>query len=87
MALAVVTLCVSNLAPPRAPVVDQHQLVAHVVDTRADVEPVPPGTQLVVVLEDGPPTTRGTKTVGGIPVVFPNRDGPVTLRTDASRSP
>lgn len=87
VALAVVTLCVSNLAPPRAPVVDQHQLVAHVVDTRADVEPVPPGTQLVVVLEDGPPTTRGTKTVGGIPVVFPNRDGPVTLRTDASRSP
>lgn len=72
---------------PRAPVLDQSALQAHVVATRVDIEPVPPGTQLVVVLESGKPTKRATVTPGGIPVIFPNRDGPVVLRADGSRDP
>ena len=76
-----------HLQPLPAPVVDQTALRAHIVATRGDIEPVPPGTELVVVLEPGAPTKRPTKTPGGIPVIFPNRDGPVTLRADGSRSP
>lgn len=78
-------LAVGQLQPPPAPVVDQSSLRAHVVATRADIEPVPPGTQLVVVLEAGSPTARPTVTPAGIPVVFPNRDGPVLLRADGTR--
>ena len=80
-----VVLAVGQLQPPPAPVVDQSSLRAHVVATRADIEPVPPGTQLVVVLEAGSPTARPTVTPAGIPVVFPNRDGPVLLRADGTR--
>lgn len=78
-------LAVGQLQPPPVPVVDQSSLRAHVVATRADIEPVPPGTQLVVVLEAGSPTARPTVTPAGIPVVFPNRDGPVLLRADGTR--
>ncbi|MEH0147316.1 ComEC/Rec2 family competence protein [Corynebacterium sp. Q4381] len=76
-----------HLQPLPAPVVDQTALRAHVVATRSEIEPVPPGTELVVVLEPGAPTKRPTKTPAGIPVIFPNRDGAITLRADGSRSP
>lgn len=78
-------LAVSQVQLPQAPLMDISSLRAHVVATRADIEPVPPGTQLVVVLEAGSPTKRPTVTPAGIPAVFPNRDGPVLLRTDGTR--
>ena len=81
----VAALTCSQIQLPQAPVVDQSSLRAHVVATRADIEPVPPGTQLVVVLEAGSPTARPTITPAGVPVVFPNRDGPVLLRADGTR--
>ena len=84
---AVGVACATQLGPPPAPVIDITQLTAHVVATRADIEPVPPGTQLVVVMETGSPTPRPVKTPGGIPVIFPNRDGPTTLRADGTRAP
>ena len=80
-------LVATQLHFPHAPVVDQSTLRAHVVQTRNEIEPVPAGTQLVVVLEHGAPTKRPTVTPAGIPVVFPNRDGPVVLRADGARSP
>ncbi|WP_291314307.1 ComEC/Rec2 family competence protein [Corynebacterium sp. UBA2622] len=56
---------------------------AHVVGSEATVEPVPSGTEVVVVLETGRPHRRPVVTREGIPVVYPNRDGPV--RTGAAR--
>lgn len=76
-----------SVFPLPAPPVDQTALRAHVVATRGEIDPVPAGTELVVVLEPGAPTKRPAKTKEGIPVVFPNRDGPVTLRADGTRSP
>lgn len=68
---------------PTAEVVDVTQLRAHIVDDTASIEPIPPGTQVVVVRDgSGRPATRGTVTPSGIPVLYPNRDGPVTLRAD-----
>ncbi|WP_018296414.1 ComEC/Rec2 family competence protein [Corynebacterium lubricantis] len=70
----------------RAPEVELGDLVAHVVDTRDDVEPVPPGTELVVVLDNsGRKASRGSQTAGGIPVIFPNRDGEVSLHVDGTQ--
>lgn len=46
---------------------------AHVVATRAEIDPVPPGTELVVVLETGRPPPRPAVTTEGIPVIFPSR--------------
>ena len=42
--------------------------------TVEEVEPVPAGAELVVVLEDGPARTRPVATREGIPVIFPNRE-------------
>ncbi|WP_350354530.1 ComEC/Rec2 family competence protein [Corynebacterium aquatimens] len=61
--------------PPPAPAYAEG-LTVHVVATKADVEPVPPGTELVVVLEQGRPPRRPVRTQGGIDVIFPNRAGP-----------
>lgn len=86
LALTVAVMVVPHLAP-QAPIVDQSTLRAHVVSSNAGTEPVPPGTQLVVVLESGSPTKRPAMTPQGIPVIYPNRDGPVTLHTDGTRGP
>ncbi|WP_301925003.1 ComEC/Rec2 family competence protein [Corynebacterium glaucum] len=86
LALTAVIMVVPSLAP-QAPVVDQSTLRAHVVASKTGIEPVPPGTQLVVVLESGPPTKRPAMTPQGVPVIYPNRDGPVTLRADGTREP
>lgn len=86
-AAAAVVIGALHIQPLPAPVVDQAALRAHVVATRGEIEPVPPGTEIVVVLETGSPTKRPTKTPDGIPVIFPNRDGPIRLRADGTRSP
>nr|VDG63067.1 ComEC family competence protein [Streptococcus thermophilus] len=55
---------------------DVETLHAHVVNTEEEVEPVPPGTQLVVVLDPAAgEQTRPVFTRGGIPVIYPGRDG------------
>ena len=47
---------------------------------------VPPGTGLIIVTDpDGAPADRPTATREGIPVMYPNRDGEVTLHTDGSQ--
>lgn len=56
---------------------DYPRMRAHVVATKADIEPVPPEAQVVVVMESGPPPRRPTLTQEGIPVIFPNRGGGV----------
>lgn len=68
-------LCATQLhAAPPTP--DYSGMRAHVVATKADVDPIPPGTELVVVLEEGKPLKRPVVTQSGIPVLFPNRAGP-----------
>ncbi len=67
------------------PPLDTSALRAHVVATTEDVEPVPPGTQLVVVLEDGAPHARPVVTRSGVPVIYPNRDGDVTVLRDGTQ--
>lgn len=50
-----------------------------------DYEP-PAGTQVVVVLDDhGAARDRPTRTKGGIPVLYPNRDGEVVLYSDGTQ--
>ncbi|MDY5784862.1 ComEC/Rec2 family competence protein [Corynebacterium sp.] len=58
---------------PRHPAIDPATARTHVVSTEDDVEPVPEGTEVVVVLESGRAPPRPVVTAGGIPVVYPNR--------------
>ena len=82
--LAVAVVC-GVVAVKQPPPVELDHLRAHVVATKDDVEPVPPGTQLVVVLEQGRPHTRPVVTDQGIPVIFPNRDGVATIYPDGTQ--
>ena len=75
MTLCVTVACVAMFAAPAQPAsIDPAGKRAHVVDTVEEVEPVPAGAELVVVLEDGPARTRPVATREGIPVIFPNRE-------------
>lgn len=66
--------------------VDPGALRAHVVNAEAEIDPVPPGTQLVVVLDPaGKPHTRPVVTRDGVPVIYPARDGPVDIRRDGTQ--
>lgn len=67
--------------PPRVDPVD----VGYVVVDKLPGT-VPPGTGLIIVTDpDGTPADRPTATREGIPVMYPNRDGEVTLHTDGSQ--
>ncbi len=69
---------------PPAPVATG--LETFVVDTVDEVGRAPPGTELIVVTDPaGRPATRPTVTGEGVPVLFPNRDGPVTVHTDGTQ--
>jgi len=69
--------------PPEVPL---EGLVVHVVEKLGEVEHAPAGTQVIVVLDPaGSPATRPTVTREGVPVLFPHRDGEVTLHTDGSQ--
>ncbi|MEX3507267.1 ComEC/Rec2 family competence protein [Corynebacterium sp. LK2532] len=69
-----------------APEVNLADLRAHVVDTDDDIEPVPPGTQVIVVLSgEGPAADRPTRTPDYIPVLYPARDGPVRVYVDGTQ--
>ena len=65
--------------------VDVGRLTQHVVNLEEDIEPIPAGTQVIIVLERGPERDRPTRTADGIPVLYPNRDGPVRLYSDGSQ--
>lgn len=75
-AMTLAALCLTHTPTPAVPAGDVSQLRQHVVATKADIDPVPPGTQLVVVLESGRPPKRPTMTQEGIPVIFPNKIEP-----------
>ncbi|MDO5668687.1 MAG: ComEC/Rec2 family competence protein [Corynebacterium sp.] len=69
--------------PPEIPL---DTLQVHVVREVADVDTAPPGTQVIIVSESsGSPADRPTVTRDGIPVLFPNRDGEVTLHADGTQ--
>lgn len=78
LSLACVVAASVCIAWPRGTVMDPATLRSHVVATKEDIFPVPPGTELVVVLEDGSALKRPAATPDGIPVIFPNR-GPVPI--------
>jgi len=69
--------------PPEIPL---ETLRVHVVREVADVDTAPPGTQVIIVREPaGSPAQRPTVTREGVPVLFPDRDGEVTLHSDGSQ--
>ena len=56
------------------------------VDTDEEIDQIPPGTQAIIVLDgEGRKSSRGIQTPEGIPVLYPNRDGQVTVYTDGSQ--
>ena len=58
----------------------------HTVNREEDIDNVPAGTQAIVVLDgEGQKSTRGIQTPDGIPVLFPNRDGEVTVYSDGTQ--
>lgn len=85
VALAVVAGAL--LAPrPLPPEVDVETLRTAVVPGVDDVAEAPAGTQLIVVLDpQGAPADRPTVTRDGVPVLFPHRDGEVTVHTDGTQ--
>lgn len=69
-----------------APELPADSLPTHVVDTVEQVPGAPPGTQLIIVLDgSGRPATRPTVTPEGVPVLFPHRDGTVTVHVDGTQ--
>lgn len=69
-----------------APEIPLELLVTHTVATVDDVDAAPPGTQAIIVTDpDGRRADRPSATVDGVPVLFPARDGPVTLHTDGTQ--
>ncbi|AIT61623.1 ComEC/Rec2 family competence protein [Corynebacterium doosanense] len=69
-----------------SPTIDPGELHTATVAGEEDVGAVPAGTQLIIV-EDarGEPADRPTVTRDGVPVLYPNRDGPVTLHRDGTQ--
>lgn len=66
-----------------APEIPLDQLNVTVIEEEGQVGVVPSGTQVVVVLDPaGQPRDRPTQTGTGLPVLYPNRDGPVSLHGD-----
>ncbi|MEY8209197.1 ComEC/Rec2 family competence protein [Corynebacterium sp. MNWGS58] len=78
--------------PPQAEITADNVLVVkeleQVTDYSGQFDPatVPPGIDAIVVTDSsGKPATRPTATPSGIPIVFPNRDGPVTIHIDGTQ--
>ncbi|MDO5512463.1 ComEC/Rec2 family competence protein [Corynebacterium sp.] len=75
----------ADLSRP-APEIPLESLNVHVVADIEAVDRAPPGTQVIVVRDPtGRPATRPTVTRDGVPVLFPDRDGEVTLHTDGTQ--
>lgn len=70
----------------RAAEIPLEQLQVHVVEDETVIAPVPPGTQAIIVIDpSGEPRNHPTRTGSGIPVLYPNRDGAITLHEDGSQ--
>ena len=73
-------------AQHRAPVVPLDSIAVHVVETEEEVGSAPPGTQAIIVRSgEGRPRDRPSRTKEGIPVLYPARDGPVSLHADGTQ--
>lgn len=58
----------------------------YTVNSDEEIDHIPPGTQAIIVLNgEGRKSSRGIQTPDGIPVLYPNRDGQVTVYTDGSQ--
>lgn len=58
----------------------------HTVNSDDDIAEVPAGTQAIVVLDSaGQKSSRPVQTPEGIPVLYPNRDGEVTVYSDGTQ--
>lgn len=69
--------------PPEIPL---DTLQVHVVEKLEEVDSAPPGTQVIIVRDPaGSPAQRPTVTRDGVPVLFPDRDGEVTLHPDGTQ--
>lgn len=67
----------------QAPEIPLNQLQQHVVEKETEITPIPRGTQVIIVEDPGGRTgPLPLYTLEGIPVLFPNRDGPVSLHRD-----
>ncbi|MCS5480196.1 ComEC/Rec2 family competence protein [Corynebacterium sp. YIM 101645] len=72
-----------GLLPEEVPV---DSLQVHVVEEVGEVDRAPPGTQVIIVRDPaGRPANRPTVTPHGVPVLFPHRDGEVTLHVDGTQ--
>lgn len=79
--LLVAGLGLAGVDKPQAPVVPEARTFT--VAAVEDVGKAPPGTQIIVVTDpSGTPAGRPTVTAEGVPVLFPARDGPVTVHAD-----
>ena len=77
--------CNADLSRPPS-VIPLDTLTVHSIETVEDVDRAPAGTRVIVVLDPtGSPADRPTVTRDGVPVLFPHRDGEVTLHTDGSQ--
>ena len=78
--------------PPQAEIEEANVLVvgtlAEITDYSGQIaaETIPPGTEAIVVTDpSGQPAERPTATPAGIPIIFPHRDGRVTIHVDGSQ--
>ena len=65
--------------------IDLSRVQVHVVTHESEIAPVPQGTQVVVVLEEGAAHERPVVTAGGLPVLYPHRDGEVRVYPDGTQ--
>lgn len=72
------------LLPKPGPAPVQLGDVLYVSELPRDFE-APPGVTAVVVDKPGPPSKRPHVTRGGVPILYPQRDGPVTFYTDGTQ--
>lgn len=79
-------LSVRDGAGPLPEEVPLDSLAVHVVAEVGEVDHAPPGTQVIIVRDpSGRPANRPTITQDGVPVLFPDRDGVVTLHVDGTQ--
>lgn len=80
---ASLVICGTNFQPSPQPL---EVTKIHTVNTTEEIDEVPADTQVIVVLDGaGEKSQRPVKTAEGIPVLYPNRDGEVTVYSDGTQ--
>lgn len=75
----------AEISPDNVLVIDE---LAEITDYSGQIaaETIPGNTEAIVVTySSGRKADRPTATPAGIPIIFPNRDGPVTVYVDGSQ--